>query len=230
MARADSWVCASAIHSGLISAKLGGCVSVKPLPYPQGASGFTSVVSHGLTSAAFAPPFPAAFEISGIDRSGCLDIHPFVTAYNAGGLFIWTIFFNPPTWILSSVLVVIGHLHLNIISNPRYTPPSWSYIIGGLIPVLFAGYWMHKVAFQRTISGFKHLPFELGFWQGAGFWVGLESATIFAKLPINRLGYDALDPGGIVCLLVIIICVVVVVAIQAWTMRKVGLLQYYILR
>lgn len=228
--RADSWVCAAAIHSGLISAKLGGCVSLTTLLYPTGSSNFPSLTAHGLTSASFLPPFPAAYTISGISRSGCLDIHPFVTAYNAGGLFLTTILFNPPAWMLMLILVVVGHLHLNIISDPPYAPPSWSYTIGGLIPVMIAGYWMYKVAFHRTISGFRKLPFELGFWQGAGYWIGLESSTIFAKLPISRLGYDSLDPAGIICLLIIIICVIIVVVIQAWTMREVGLLQYYILR
>jgi hypothetical protein len=89
---------------------------------------------------------------------------------------------------------------------------------------------MYKVAFYRTLSRFGKLPFERGFWQGTGFWIGIESATIFAKLPIRRLGYDPLDAGGIITLLVIIGFVVVGVVIQAWTMRKVGLLQYYIIR
>ena len=58
----------------------------------------------------------------------------------------------------------------------------------------------------------------------------MESAQVFGKLPISRLGYDALDPAGVITLTIILVFVVIVAVIQALTLRKVGLLQYFIVR
>ena len=128
------------------------------------------------------------------------------------------------------ILVFVGYTQIVFISNPRSQPPEWEYVFASFGPVIFVGYWMYKVSFKRTIEGFRRLPFELAFWQGGGFWVGVESAQIFAKLPIDRLGYDSLDPAGVITLVIILVIVVIVALIQAWTLRKVGLLQYYLLR
>lgn len=128
------------------------------------------------------------------------------------------------------ILVFLGYTQIVFISNPRSQPPDWEYVFASFGPVIFVGYWAYKISFKRTIEGFKRLPFELAFWQGGGFWVGVESGQIFSKLPIDRLGYDALDPAGIITLVIILVIVVIVAVIQAWTLRKVGLLQYYLIR
>jgi hypothetical protein len=208
----------------------GGCISVSALPFSQGGSNFESSSSNGITSAPFAPFFPGAYALARLARNGCLDIHPIITTYNAICLFLLTLLLSPPPWILMHILVFLGYTQIVFVSDPRAQPPQWEYVFSSFGPVIFAGYWAYQVAFKRSIEGFKRLPFELAFWQGTGYWIGVESAQIFGKLPINRLGYDALDPGGIVTLTIILVFVVIVVAIQALTLRKVGLLQYYILR
>lgn len=153
-----------------------------------------------------------------------------MSTYNAVCLFILTALMSPPPWLLMHILVFLGYTQIVLISNPRSQPPDWEYVFASFGPVIFVGYWAYKISFKRTIEGFKRLPFELGFWQGGGFWIGIESSQIFAKLPISRLGYDPLDAGGIISLTVILVIVVIVACIQAWTLRKVGLLQYYIVR
>jgi hypothetical protein len=228
--RADSWICASAIHAGLIHPTFGGCISLTALPFTQGSSNFQSSTSNGLTSASFLPSFPGAYALSRIGRNGCLDIHPIVSVYNAICLFLLTALMSPSPWVLMHILVFLGFTQIVFISNPRSQPPDWEYVFASFGPVIFVGYWAYKISFKRTIEGFRRLPFELAFWQGGGFWVGVESAQIFSRLPIDRLGYDALDPAGVITLVIILVIVVIVAVIQAWALRKVGLLQYYLLR
>jgi len=228
--RADSWVCAAGIHAGMVHPTWGGCVSLSALPFASGSSDFESSTSNGITSASFLPSFPGAYASIRLARNGCLDIHPIITTYNAICLFILTLLMNPPTWVLMHILVFLGYTQIVFVSNPRSEPPDWEYVFGSFGPVIFAGYWAYKVAFKTSMEGFRKLPFELAFWQGTGYWIGVESAQIFGRLPISRLGYDALDPAGVITLTVILVFVVIVVVIQALTLRKVGLLQYFILR
>ncbi|WWC64983.1 uncharacterized protein I303_107597 [Kwoniella dejecticola CBS 10117] len=229
--RADSWLCPAAIHSRTISSALGGCVNFHALPYPAGFSNYKSSVSNGLNSAFFEPSYSGAYRISSFGASnGCLDLHYIVTGFNAFCLLLTTLSLRPPASLLFTILLVMGYFHLTLFADPPNVPPNWETIIGGTPAVLLAGYWFWKVSFQRALLGFKQLPLEIGLWQGIGFWLGIESSTIFSKLPITRLGYDALDPAGVISLVCIIIVAIIVVIKQAWEMRKYGLLQYYLIR
>lgn len=130
-----------------------------------------------------------------------------------------------------SILVILGWVQIQFFSDPRYTPPFWEYIFAGLPPALLGAYWIYNVSFKRTLQGFSQLPIELGLWQGLGYWIGIESSTIFARLPLSgRIGYDGIPPDGYGVLAVLIIIVVFVAVIQAWDLRKYGMLQYYIIR
>ena len=203
---------------------------MNPLPFITGASDFLSNTYSRLTSTAFAPHFPGAFTISSDRTNGCLDLHPIVTGFNAFCLVITTLFLSPSPCILFSVLVILGYLQIMLFSDPPSVPPDWSAILGGLLPVLFTSYWIYHTSFKRTLYGFTSLPFDVMWWQGAGFWIGIESYTIFAKLPIQTLGYGGLSNAGVVTITLIAIVAAIVVGVQAWQMRKAGLLQYYLLR
>lgn len=227
---ADSWVCPSAIHAGLISHSFGGCVTLYPLPYPTGSSDFLNITAHGLTSSAFAPHFPGAFTLSSTPSTGCIDLHPTMTGFNAFCLLLTTLFLAPSPAILFSTLIILGYLQIVLFSDPPSQPPGWSYILGGILSVLFTSYWIYYTSFRRTLTAFMNLPFDVTWWQGAGYWIGIESSTIFAKLPIQRLGYGGLSSAGVITLIIIILVGITVVAVQAWQMRKAGLLQYYLLR
>lgn len=124
----------------------------------------------------------------------------------------------------------MGYSQIVLFSNPPHQPLDWSPILGGLLPVILSSYWIYHTSFRRTLHAFKGLPFELAWWQGVGYWLSIENSTIFAKLPISRLGYGELSVAGVITLVVIIGIVIVVVGVQAWQMRKGGLLQHYLVR
>ncbi|KAL7420916.1 hypothetical protein Q5752_004870 [Cryptotrichosporon argae] len=230
--RADSWVCAAGVHARLVSPTFGGCVTVSPLAYPAGASNYTSKTGGaGLTSIPFLPSFPGAYMLgsTGLSR-GCIEYHWIILAYHIACLFIFTALLSPPPGLLFSLLLVLGYFQVILVSDPPNTSPDWSSIIGGLPAVLFTGYWIYRVSFAYTLAGFIELPLDVAVFSGAGYWLGIESSTIFDRLPISTLGYGSLSAGGVVALVVIIALVVLVVGIQAWSMRKHGLLQYYFIR
>lgn len=232
--RADSWICASALHAGLISPTFGGCVTVTPLDFPDGSSNFKGKKgANGLKSLSFLPHYPAAFRLAQAGTMGqCIEYHYPVMAYNLVLLFIFTAFFAPPPHVLAAVLFVLGFLQISIFSDPYSRPPNWTFIIGGVPQMLFAAYWCWNVSFRRTITGFTvaGMPLDMAIWQGAGFWIGIESSTLFAKIPISRLGYGKLPPDGVIALIVIIIIVVTVVVIQLLAFRRMGYLRYYLKR
>ena len=214
----------------MINRQLGGCVTLRPFPFDSPQSDFKGTTSHGVSSVSFLPNFPGAYQLIREGTTGCLDIHPIVTGVNAACLLLVTLFLDPSPAVLFSILVVLGYFQMMLFSNPPNTPPYWDTILGRLVPVLFACFFFWKVAFRRTLHAFYGLPVEIATWQGIGFWIGMESSTIFAKLPIQRLGYGSLSSAGVISLIVIIVVVLVVVLVQAWQMRKFGLLQYYIYR
>ena len=228
--RADSWICPSAIHAGLISPTLGGCITVHPLPFIWGHSNFTSSESHGIQSVGFEPNFPGAYRLESAGESGCLDLHPIISFYNAFCLLITALFLHPTPGLLFCILVVLGWFQITLVSDTAYIVPNWEWIFGGVPAVLFASYWAWRVAFKRTLKAFRDLPLDVGIWQGTGFWIGMESSIIFSKIPIQRLGYGRLSADGIISLVVIVIAIFIVVLIQAWQMRKYGMLQYYLFR
>lgn len=230
MCRADSWICPAAIHSGFVSRTFGGCVSLTPLAYPAGSSDFVGSYAHGVPSYSFLPTYPAAYSLSHSFTSGCLDLHPVISTVNAVLLFIFTLLLRPSPPVLFSVLLILGFAQITLVSDPANLAPDWGYIFGALPAVLLAGYWFYNVAFERTLSGTRHLPLEMALWQGGGYWIGIESSIIFARLPISRLGYGTLSAAGAATLAVIIVLVALVAVLQAWSGRKYGLLQYYLVR
>ena len=145
-------------------------------------------------------------------------------------LFLVTLFCLPSPAVLTSTLVIMGYIELVLFANPRNTPPDWQWVVQGVPAVLVAGYWQYNVAFKRTLAGFEQRPVERALWQGLGFWIGINQANIFTKLPITRLGYGGLSAAGVVTLIVVLVLVVVIVLRQAWDLRKWGMLRYYIYR
>jgi hypothetical protein len=216
----------------LISRHLGGCFTLKPtsteLDWDQ--AGYIGFDANGVKSASFEPSFPGAFELSSNGTGGCLDIHPIITGVNAACLLLVTLLLAPSPVVLFATILILGYLQIVLISDPPNQPPYWDRVLGGLPAVLMAGYFFWRVSFKRTLDAFRHLPVEVAIWQGIGYWIGIESSTIFSKLPIQRLGYGALSASGVITIIVIVIIVAIVVLVQAWQARKFGLLQYYIVR
>lgn len=187
--------------------------------------------SNGILSAPFLPSFPGSYTLSPSSGPGCWDIHPFISAFNALMLFLTTVFLLPSPAVLLGTLIILGWGQIQLVSNPRYVPPFWEYIFAGLPPALLGGHWFYRVAFKRSLEGFRELPVELALWQGLGYWIGIESSTIFARLPLSgRIGYDGIPPDGKGVLAVLILIVAFIAVLQAWDLRKYGMLQYYIVR
>ncbi|CAK9783224.1 hypothetical protein CC85DRAFT_281969 [Cutaneotrichosporon oleaginosum] len=231
--RADSWVCAAGLHSGIISHTYGGCLRVKPIPYPTGSSNFTGSSVNGLTSAAFGPHFPGAFTVEATGSwSDCMDYHWPISAYNVVALFAFTALFAPRPGVLLTTILVMGYAHVVLVSNPPTRPPLWSRVFQGVPATLLAGFWAWHVSFRRSLTGFytAQLPVEVALWQGAGLWIGLESSTLFSRIPISRLGYGSLGADGVIALVAIILIVGAVVLIQAALFRRLGLVRYYLAR
>ncbi|EIW69317.1 hypothetical protein TREMEDRAFT_30806 [Tremella mesenterica DSM 1558] len=236
--RADSWLCASALHSSLISPFMGGSFQITPTIYPSSPSSsppnptISTSTINDITPIPFSPPFPGGFILSSLSSQGTSDLHPLISTYNAISLFLFTLFIPSPPYLFS-ILLLLGFLQIVLISDLPSIPPDWSYIIASALPVALIGYWIYKVSFKRTLFGFSQLPVELALWQGLGYWIGIESNDIFSKLPITRLaegGFDGAKKGGVVLLVVICLVGLGVVVLQFKALRSVGLIRFYLIR
>ena len=231
--RADSWICPAAIHAGLISDAQGGAVYVNPTIYPGGSN--DSVSAHGITPAPFEPAFPAGFTLSQISQKGAISLHTEISTYNAVCLAIFTLLLPSPPWLLS-ILLLLGFFQIVLVSDPPSMPPDWQDISAAVLPITLVGYWFYRVSFRRTLVAFHRtgMPVELALWQGVGFWIGVESSTFFASLPITRLAAggirSARDAGSVVGLVVLAIVIVIVVIVQWTAVRRVGMVRYYLIR
>ena len=203
-------------------------MSVFPIPQVFGFSNFVGSFAHDLHSVGFQPHFPGAYSLTAHHESGCFDLHPIISSFNAICLLITVLFLRPSTAVLMAIITVLGYFQIMLVSDPEDQPPYWEDVFGGLPAVLITAYWAYRVSFRRTLRAFVELPMDVAIWQGLGYWIGIESSTIFAKLPIQRLGYGGLSASGVVTLILIIILVIIVVAIQGWQGRKYGMLQYYL--
>ena len=148
-------------------------MTIRPVAFNSTPAPFIGSQENGVDSVSFLPDYPGAYELVSDPSGGCIDLHPIISGVNAFCLLVLTLFLAPPPYVLFTVLLLLGWLQITLLSNPRYAPPQWDYILGGLPAVAFAGYWFYKISFRRTLYAFQGLPVEMALWQGLGYWIGI---------------------------------------------------------
>ncbi|KAF8420848.1 hypothetical protein EV426DRAFT_674523 [Tirmania nivea] len=255
--RADSTVCAAAIHAGVISDLFGGC----GLLLQTGATtGLVSSKRHGITSAAFDASFPSTFTFfrppPGTELEGCLDLRWHLLPITSMFTFLQALLSTQAATFFGTVFVAI-FWHVGLMSDP---PPAQynrndqfevvSIVAGRFLPAAFVMYifylhvlgptwagntspsWPREV--NRPRSPFRlppQLAVERAVYVLFGWWFGALNNVTFAKIiPLQRLTPHDLanQPGAKPALGIVIVCLVFITFGQMHFLRREGRLPKYL--
>ncbi|KAF2465915.1 uncharacterized protein BDR25DRAFT_360079 [Lindgomyces ingoldianus] len=230
--RGDSFICGSAIHSGIISDTKGGCGRVSRL---GNHDEFPSAKRHGIESIPFDSYFPLSFSVlkdptiqcRGDPRQALLVVSLLFTT-------LFSIFSTSPLQFFPTFTLIFAHVSF------ASDPPSASYLnisvlpdhismfAKRFLPAFFCAVVLYWTVVKRTLSGLEAQFEKTVFWLG-GFWFGALSNYTFDWIPISRLTAHDLEqqPGAKVALAVILIILVCIIAQQIyyfWLERR--LLRY----
>jgi hypothetical protein len=231
--RGDSFICASAIHAGIVDHQSGGCGRISLLGYHDH---FASTKHHGIESIPFDSYFPLSFSVAFDDglrcssdpRSALLPVSLLFTAALA-------VFSASPKMFFPIFTLIFAHV--SFVSDPpsasyrniSVLPDHMSKFAKGILPAFFVAVVIYSTTIKRTLSGLA-APFEKAlFWLG-GFWIGALSNYTFDWIPISRLTAHDLEqqPGAKLALVLIIIILVGIIVGQIYYFWLEGRLLRYL--
>lgn len=223
--RGDSFLCASAIHAGVLTDKSGGCGR---LVTRGEQTSFTGSEENGIASISFDSVFPKSFSfMRPAEQRGCTDMRWEMTVFNAVFTIIHALL-QSSTQTYYWILFMLMYFHIALVSDP---PPATGYDLlsvafEGLLPSAFVGYTFWRVAVRWTLK--DAFPFDRMIWL-AGLWFGALLNYISVHIPISRLIMsDIMRDGGLFWLIGIVVLLVSIIINQMRIMRKSGDLIYYL--
>ncbi|KAF1960778.1 hypothetical protein CC80DRAFT_437981 [Byssothecium circinans] len=231
--RGDSFLCASAIHAGVISNSDGGCGRVALNGEKQA---YESVKKNGIESIAFDSYFPLSFSLFPDQNLRCSSDprQPLliVTILATAALSILStspgIFF--PTFTLIFALVSFASDPPSAsYRNISVLPDHISMFAKRLLPASFCAVVLYRAIIKRTLSGITAQVEKTVFWLG-GFFFGALSNYTFDWIPIQRLTAHDLEqqPGAKVALAGILIVLAFIVVGQVYFFWLEGRLPRYL--
>lgn len=238
--RADSFVCASAIHHGIGNNKQGFCGRIV-FNGPQDYFGSDSTKS-GITSLLFNSIFPYSYGFDDnfgaeFTATGCRDLRitiitvnivlSFVFAYivQNGAVFYWT-FMTMGFWT-----VILG-------SNPPPLKQGTGELIAAellslgfrrFLPFMFGCYVIWMASARGQLLGLKENLSLSVLWVG-GFWISLLENYTFSALPVNRLVISDINSqkGGWITVISIAGFILFAAFGQAYIIWRLGKFKRYI--
>ncbi|KAF2002209.1 hypothetical protein P154DRAFT_618636 [Amniculicola lignicola CBS 123094] len=217
--RADSFICGSGIHAGVVSDEKGGCGRVtRAGEY----TGFLDSEKNGISSIPFNSYFPFSFSVEK-DGSFSCPSSPRQPLLLLSLLFTATISIFTPAPSLFFLLFTTLFLHVSFVSDPpsasyhtpTVLPDHLSTFSSRLLPALFCATVLYRTTIHRTLSGLTAPIEKTILWLGA-WWFGALSNYTFDWIPIQRLTAHDLEqqPGAKLALVGILILLVFIIVQQ----------------
>lgn len=224
--RADSFICASALHAGIIQDHTGGCGRIQLI----GRFGmYESTTRFGIESIAFNSTFPKAFTVETVEATEGDDSFKCASDPRSS-LLPFSLIFTTLLSILSDSarvffpIFVLIFAHVSFASDPPQAshfnitplPDHISMFAKRLLPALFIAVILYQTCIKRTLSNLNAPIEKAVFWLG-GFWFGALSNYTFDWIPLARLTAHDLEhqPGAKLALGIIILILIIVFALQA---------------
>jgi hypothetical protein len=226
--RGDSFICASAIHSGYLKDLKGGCGVIKLVGE---RSDYPATKSHGIKSIPFDSYFPQSYTFIKDTSATCHDLRWPLLVVSVIFSTILSIFVTSPSVVFWSIFTSL-FFHVALVSDPPGFADYRSLIstaIGRFVPAAFCMAIMYLVAIRFTLGGLKAQIEKSILWLGP-CWVGALNNYTFDKIPISRLTPHDLkqQPGAVPALMTIIMVILSIVLSQAWFIRVEGLMPKYL--
>ncbi|KAG5751551.1 hypothetical protein H9Q70_005795 [Fusarium xylarioides] len=227
--RGDSFVCAAAIHAGVVSNQDGGCGVVELVGRNEN---YAASRHHGISSIGFDSYFPLSFRFVPDVKCSAIDSRWDLLAVSTVFAGVLSLFTNSaPFFFFTIFTAIFWTVGMALDPPPSRTVASlFSNLIGKFLPAMFCAWVMYdKMGVRRTLKGLTAQVEKTILWLG-GCWVGgMENYTL-SFIPISRLNKHDLNqqPGARAALAIIIIVLVAIVCSQVWFFRKEGRLIKYL--
>lgn len=232
--RGDSFVCAAAIHAGVLSDRLGGCGVISRTGEQ---SNYPSVEANGLSSIGFLSNFPLSFTFDKTAASDlglhdkCRDMRWPLLIVSVLFSSVLAIFITSP--VLFFCMAYVGvYFHVALASDPPRSsgyPLLISTALGRFLPAAFVAFVIYRYCVRRTLQGLTAQYEKAILWLG-GCWVGALNNYTFDQIPISRLTpHDLQQQPGAILSLIILVAVIFAIAIgQALSFRVEGRMPRYL--
>ncbi|KAL9111574.1 MAG: hypothetical protein Q9227_004062 [Pyrenula ochraceoflavens] len=230
--RADSLICQSAIHAGVISNDKGGC-GVATLIGPQ--SEFPSSKHHGIKSTPFPASFPRSYTFEKLSESQATcptDSRWPLFAATAVALVILSLFTTSPAAFFWSTFYILT-LHVGLVSDPPNQPSMLeliSTLFSRLLPASFVAFILYRYCAVPQLTGLTAQLEKTILYLGFAFIGALNNYTFAPLIPIQRLTPHDLkaQPGAPLALAIILVIIISVAIGQIHFLRISGLLPRYL--
>ena len=226
--RGDSFICASAVHSGFIDDTQGGC-GVLALTGEQ--PGFTSSTRNGIESVGFDSYFPHTFGFLYGTRAQCKDLRWPALAVSVVFTTILSVFTTSPAVFFWSNFVIL-FFQTGLATDPPNLTDYYSLLsvaFGRFLPACFCGWVTYKYAVKRSLTNLTAQIEKTILWLGPA-WVGALNNQTFDKIPIQRLTPHDIQaqPGAIPALIIVVLSIFFIALGQAWAFRLEGRMPWYL--
>lgn len=225
--RADSWICSSSYHSGMISKTMGGCGAVRQIGQH---TDFFGSNENGIDSVSFHTSFPSSYIFdNNIDSSHCEDYRMPILAFNIVMTVLVSLILSPNSLVYYWSLICLGYWNNALASEPRSLPPDLEGAFKDFLPTLFVAYCIWRLAVRFCLPFWSKMPIERTILTLVPFWLGLL-VTVLGDSPLDRLyGPDISGhPEAIVTIVIVVIIIVILGLNQARVFRSTGKFWLYI--
>lgn len=226
--RADSFVCAAAIHAGFIGDKSGGCGVIA---HVGEKSNYSSVNRKHISSIGFDSYFPKSFTFLPGTQAQCRDLRWPLLGVSLTFTILLSLFTTSPAVFFTSAFIGI-FFHVALVSDPPNLTDYYAIIsiaLGHLLPAGFCMYAVYYFAVKRTLQGLDAQIEKTILWLG-GCWIGALNNYTFDHIPIERLTPHDIQnqPGAIPALITVVLCLFSIALGQVWAFRVEGRLPKYL--
>lgn len=227
--RGDSFICAAAIHAGVITNAAGGCGVVELIGQTDN---FVSTDRNGIVSVGFDSYFPLSFRFHEDAACEARDVRWSLLAVSAVFTGVLSVFTSDPAVFFFPNFVGIFWTIGTAMDPPphRSVASLFANIIGKFLPAMFCAWAMFdKMGIRRTLTKLTAQFEKAILWLGP-CWVGAMDNYTLSFIPIARLNAHDLQqqPGAKAALAIIIIVLVAIIGTQVYFFRQEGRFRKYI--
>ncbi|KAI9820493.1 MAG: hypothetical protein M1826_000892 [Phylliscum demangeonii] len=226
--RGDSFICAAAIHAGVVRNADGGCGVLRLV---GARDDYASSARHGIPSVAFDSVFPLSFAFEASAPSDCRDLRWPLLAVSVVFTSLASLCMAGPGLFFASIFVGV-FFHVGLASDPPNVADYYSIVsllLGRFLPAAFVAVVLLRTCVRRQLDGLQARVEQTVLWLG-GCWVGALTNYTFDFIPISRLTPHDLNqqPGAKAALAMLVAVLLVMVVGQIWCLRREGRLPRYL--
>jgi hypothetical protein len=226
--RADSDICASATHAGVIGV-MGGCFLMRAAG-PQ--TTFNSTESAGIKSYAWNTYFPKSFEFRQCSSLFCVPLQWLLLGVSILTGFI-LLLLKPKKWVFFFYILLTGWCYIAI-SGGKDTPHSDYYIgqvFSSLLPSFAIGLAFYKFGKKAILS--SEYPLDNLIFYLIPAWITVHWSYLTFFLPDIDFSISSLDSHSMTTV-ILVLCLAAVAGVflvlpQLWSIWKTGVLRHYLL-